>query len=123
MARKKASDLFDEPVISEARAPDPPVSKGLGYLMTTGGRRLEILTRTNRHIIGAIEAGISYYALYRCEFILETIERLERLAVSSGGKGRSEIIGIVQAGGQMPAEFFDSGQTSQPYDYPIQEDE
>ena len=123
MARKKAADLFDEPAISEQRAPEPPVSKGLGYLMTTEGRRLEILTRTNSQIIGAIDAGISYYARYRCDFVLGTIERLERLAVSSGGKGREEVIGIVQAGGQMPAEFFDGGASSQPYDYPIQEDE
>jgi hypothetical protein len=122
MARKKAADLFDEPAISESRAPDPPVSKGLGYLMTTEGRRLEIVTRTNRPIIGAIDAGISYYTRYKCEFIIGTIERLERLAVSSGGKGRQEIIGIVQAGGAMPAEFF-GGQSSQPYDYPVQEDE
>ncbi len=123
MARKKASDLFDEPVISEPRSPDPPVSRGLGYLMTTEGRRLEIVTRTNRHIIGAIDAGISYYARYKCDFIIGAIERLERLAVSSGGKGRQEIIGIVQAGGQMPAEFFDGGGGVQPFDYPVQEDE
>ena len=123
MPRKKASELFDEPAISEPRAPDPPVSKGLGYLMTTEGRRLEILTRTNRQIIGAIDAGISYYARYKCEFVLGAIERLERLAVSSGGKGREEVIGIVQAGGQMPAEFFEGGTGSQPYDYPVQEDE
>lgn len=107
--KKRAVDMLDDPFHFDPSAPDPPVSKGMGYLTKTDGLALEILTRTNREIVSAINAGYAFAVRYNSPYIRNKIEQLERLAISAGGRGRQEVIDVVRAGGQMTDAFYDGG--------------
>lgn len=104
--KRRATDMLEDPFHFDPSAPDPPVSKGMGYLTKTDGVALEILTRTNREIIQAISAGYAYAVRYNSPYIRSKIEQIERLAISSGGKGRQELIDVVHAGGSLPDAFY-----------------
>ena len=105
--KKKATDMLEDPFRFDPTRPDPPVSKGMGYLTKTDGLALEILTRTNKDIVAAIAAGYAYAVRYNSPYIKNKIEQLERLAISAGGKGRQELIDVVHAGGALPDAFYD----------------
>ena len=107
MARS-ASDLLDDPAFIEdsTSAKVPPVSKAISFLSVTDGDLLEILTRTNRSIVAAIDSGSVYVYRYKSAYILSRIQQIERLAISTGGLGRSELIEAVRAGGSMPDSFY-----------------
>lgn len=116
---KSPSDLLTEPLQDAAMSSSrtPPVSKAISYLAVTEGQQLEILTRTNRQIVAAIDAGTVYVYRYRSNYILSRIQQIERLAISSEGLGRSEMIEAVRAGGAMPDSFYQS--EGSPADYDI----
>lgn len=121
--RKQISDLLNAPETEfEIQATDPPVSKGMGFLATQSGERLEMMTRTNRAIISGISAGNAYVARYHSQYIRGKIERIMRLAISSGGEGRKEMIAMVSAGGQVSDAFYNAG-GSAPTDYAVGDDE
>lgn len=120
--KRKATDMLEDPFQFDPKAPDPPVSKGMGYLTKTDGVALEILTRTNRDIVRAISAGYAYSVRYNSPYIRSKIEQIERLAISSGGKGRQELIDVVHAGGTMPDAYYGS-QMGYPTDRAVTDDE
>lgn len=124
MARRRpATDLLKMGASDfEIQPTDPPVSKGMGFLATQSGERLEMMTRTNKPIILGISAGSAYCARYESKYIRDKTERIMRLAISSGGEGRKEMIQMVSAGGQVSDAFYNSG-SSAPTDYPVGEDE
>lgn len=100
----------------------PPVSRGMGYLTTTKGAELEILTRTSVAIVRAIDAGSVFAARYRSSYIQSRIEQMERLAISNDGQGRDEIIRVIQAGGRLPDAYYEGGAAKQRFDYPVDEE-
>lgn len=107
MSKRKATDLLDNPSEDfEISSTDPPVTKGMGFLAATGGPRLEMMTRTNRPIVAGISAGSAYIQKYRSVYIRARVERLERLAISQGGLGRSEMIQMVGAGGPVTDAYY-----------------
>lgn len=119
MSRKKAADLFDQPPqYIDNSQPDPPVTTGIDKLSTLDGQQLEIMTRTNRAIVRGIQSGTAFQSRYKSLYIQRKTEQLMRLAISSGGKGRQDIIDIVKAGGQMPDAFYAS---NTPTDYAVDE--
>lgn len=124
MSRKRpAADLLKAGNGSwQVQTSDPPVTKGMGYLAAEQGNRLEMMTRTNRAIISGISAGSAYVYRYESPYIQGKVDRLMRLAVSSGGEGRKEMIAMVQAGGQMSDAYYDSGNAVQ-QDYAVGDDE
>lgn len=93
----------------------------MGFLAVEHGEKLEMMTRTNRAIIEGLSAGNAYCARYGSEYIRSKTERIMRLAVSSGGEGRKEMIAMVGAGGQVSDAFYDRGAVQQ--DYGVGEDE
>lgn len=119
--RRPASDL-KKGVRStfDVSSQDPPVSKGMGFLSAEHGEKLELMTRTNRAIIDGLSAGYAYCARYNSPYIRDKTERIMRLAVSSGGKGRTEMIQMVSAGGQVTDAFYDRGSQA---DYAVEDDE
>lgn len=123
MARRRpATDLLKQPAGNfEISGTDPPVSKGMGFLATERGTRLEMMTRTNRAIIAGISAGSAYCARYESAYIRDKTERIMRLAISSGGEGRKEMIAMVSAGGQMSDAYY--GQGGVQADYPVSDDD
>ena len=115
---KTAQDLLDEPPEPEKTIPDPPVSHGMDILCTLDGKQLQIVTRANAQIVEGIRSAAAFVARYHSTYIAETQESLMRLAVSSGGKGRTEMIEIVKAGGQMPDAYYGDPKGSR-YNIPI----
>lgn len=122
MALKSPNEIeVDMPL--EDLGQEPPVSRGMGYLTKTGGAELEILTRTSVAIVRAIDAGSVFAARYRSKYIQSRIEQMERLAISNDGKGRDEIIRVIQAGGRLPDAYYQTaGKMSAPFDYPADEE-
>lgn len=118
--RKRAADLFSEPPdLTADQAQEPPVSKGMEILSTLDGDRLETVTRTNRAIVAGINAGTAYVARYNSIYIRQRTERLMRLAISMGGKGRQDIVDLVKAGGTMTDAYYARGGQSE---YPVDDD-
>ena len=122
-ARRPAVDM-----LKDARRPDfkvestdPPVTKGMGFLATETGPRLEMMTRTNRAIVSGVVAASAYVARYNSSYIDEKRNSLMRLAISNGGLGRSEMIQMVSAGGQMSDAYYDKADNRQA-DYPVEGD-
>lgn len=123
MSKRKAVELLDDPYTDfEISSTDPPVTKGMGFLAAVGGPRLEMMTRTNRAIVGGISAGSAYVQRYKSYYIRSRVERIERLAISQGGLGRSEMIQMVGAGGPVTDAYYgrEGGQAA---DYAIQGDD
>ena len=115
---KTAQDLLNEPSDDPKAIPDPPVSHGMDILCTLDGKQLQIVTRTNASIVEGIRSAGAFVARYHSDYISETQESLMRLAVSSGGKGRTEMIEIVKAGGQMPDAYYGDPKASR-YNVPV----
>lgn len=112
---------FDMPLENLGQV--PPVSRGMDHLTTTKGAELEILTRTSVAIVRAIDAGSVFAARYRSRYIQARIEQMERLAISNDGKGRDEIIRVIQAGGRLPDAYYQAaGRTPMQFDYPVDEE-
>lgn len=123
MSKRKATELLDNPSEDfEISSTDPPVTKGMGFLAAVGGPRLEMMTRTNRSIVAGISAGSAYIQKYRSVYIRGRVERFERLAISQGGLGRSEMIQMVGAGGPVTDAYYgrDGGGAT---DYAVQGDD
>lgn len=120
--KRKATDMLSDPYRFDPSAPDPPVSKGMGYLTKTDGLALEILTRTNGEIVKAIAAGYAFAVRYNSPYIKNKIEQIERLAISSGGKGRQEVIDVVHAGGAMSDAFYERDSV-RAADWPVGDDD
>lgn len=118
---KSASDLEKNPIILDSGGPQPPVNKLIKSLLTVGGKRLELLTRTNKAIISAIDCGGVYCYRFKSGYIRDRIEQLERVSVSAGGQGRDEMIRAVQAGGAMPDSYYE-GSGGRPADYAINDE-
>lgn len=121
-AKKSAWEIGNAPVQSDKGRPDPPVSKGLGYLTTVSGTLMEVVTRTTPKIIKAIDAGTVYVARYESPYIQSRIEQIERLAVSNGGLGRDELIRMIEAGGKLPDSYYAIGQPRPVVDYRLEDD-
>lgn len=123
MAAKKPWDIATDGPRNNGNRPDPPVSKGLGYLTTVDGTSMEVLTRTTPKIVRAIDAGTVYVARYGSGYIQKRIEQIERLAVSNGGLGRDELIRMIEAGGRLPDSYYLTGQPiRQAVDYRLEDD-
>lgn len=121
MAKKDATDLLDTPMDFEVTESDPPVTKGMGFLSSTSGPRLEMMTRTNRDIVSGISAGAAYWQRYNSRYIKARVERIERLAVSTGGLGRSEMIQMVGAGGPITDAYYGRATGNAPSDYAVED--
>lgn len=121
-AKKSPMEIGNGGPQQDRGRPDPPVSKGLGYLMTVNGMGMEILTRTRPKIVRAIDAGTVYVYRYCSPYIQGRIEQIERLAVSDEGLGREELIRMIEAGGRLPDSYYAMGQPRPVVDYRVEDD-
>lgn len=118
---KSATDLEKNPIILDSGGPQPPVNKLIKSLMIVGGKKLELLTRTNKAIVSAINCGGIYRYRFHSGYISDRIEQLERISVAVDGKGRDELIRAVQAGGAMPDSYYEGAGGRAP-DYAINDE-
>lgn len=112
---KDAADLLSNPsqIAKGSSKPDAPVSVVLKNLMTTQGKELEVLTRTNTNLADAAQIGFIFASIYGSKYVAARVELIERLAISMDGKGREEQINALQAGGKLPDSYFEKRGSSE----------
>lgn len=108
------SDLF--------KLPAPPVKKALRALLSEDGAALDLTTHASGALVRALDIGNVYVAAFKLDYVRERLERLERVAVSVNGQGRRDLIDAVQAGGNLPPEYYRPGVASAATFSPIDED-
>lgn len=102
-----ASDLEKHPVFASRRNNEAPVTTGLKYLGTESGKALELMTVVdNQSFVNAVRIGYIYKDVYGSKFVAGLVEQLERLAPAKEGNARNQMIGMVEAGGNLPAEYY-----------------
>lgn len=112
-----ASDLEKHPVFASKRNNEAPVTTGLKFLATEDGKRMELMTVVdNPSFVNALRIGYIYKEVYGSRFVAGLVEQLERLAPAKDGEARKQMIGMVEAGGNLPAEYYgaDSKRTFTP---------
>ena len=89
--------------------PSSPFDQAFGALTTTGGPKLELLTRANKKLSIAIDHTYNRCFNFHSMYLRGRIDMLMRLAVSMGGKGRGEIVDSLRAGSGVPDSFYSDG--------------
>lgn len=114
MGKKKsppAIDLLDAPIIEEddsGGGDGTPFDKAYTSLTVTGGKRLELMTRSTPKLAQAIAAAYPMTYNYRSRYLQGKIDTIMRIHVSMGGKGRAEMVQSLQAGSGVPGEYYDA---------------
>ena len=106
--------------------PSTPFDQAFGALTTTGGPKLELLTRANKKLSIAIDRTYNRCFNFHSMYLRGRIDTLMRLAVSMGGKGRAEIVDSLRAGSGVPDSFYsERGGDYEPAfeDAPVEDDE
>lgn len=119
--KKTADDLKKNPMLVNKIDPNtPPVSFVLSNLLTTGGKQLEIMTRSTPEMQKARTTTFFFATQIKTrrggtgiEYANEMYEQLMRLSCSLNGEGRKEQIACLQAGGQLPDSFYETTSNSQ----------
>lgn len=111
MAKKKnAMDLLDNPLVGDYDTPPEeqatPFDKTHRSLTATGGKPLELMTRTTPQLAAAISSSGNYIFNFNSRYIRDRSDRLMRLHVSVGGQGRAEMVQALQSGAGVPGEFY-----------------
>ena len=104
--------VFDPSMFEGGDSPNSPFDQAFGALTTTGGPKLELLTRANRKLSVAIDHTYNRCFNYHSFYLRGRIDMLMRLAVSMGGKGRGEIVDSLRAGSGVPDSFYSDGGSS-----------
>lgn len=117
MAKKDvppASELMESNLVfpDEPSGGDTPFDRTHDALMTTGGKKLELLTRTTPKLAQAVAVGYTMIANFKSAYLQGKIDTLMRLHVSMGGKGRAEMVQSLQAGAGVPGEYYDANNAS-----------
>lgn len=108
-----ATDLLDNPSIPdvgdmpETAIAETPYDKAYTLLSALGGKKLEIMTRTNPRLVEAATVGYNLVASFGSPYIQGITDQLMRFAVSMGGEGRKEIVESLRAGGDMPDAYYE----------------
>lgn len=104
---KDPQDLINNPVFLTKQQPDPPVSVAMGHLVTLDGDKLDIVCNVNSATMAsAIGIGEIYTDIHGSKYIERRIKLIERLSISKDKGGRLDLIEVVKAGGNLPAEFY-----------------
>lgn len=121
MARPKTKSPYE--LASNPQAPKkrdlertPPVNIVLDNLTTEGGKRLQLMTRSNPSLVKAARVSFFYATQIKGDnnkdigipYAMEHLEMCERYAIALDGQARRELIDTVKAGGQMPGEFYEN---------------
>lgn len=106
-APKHPSELINNPVFLTKQQPDPPVSTAMDHLTTLDGDELDIMCNVDSTTMaGAIGFGAIYADYHGSAYVRRTINLLKRLSNSKEALARKQIIEVIQAGGNLPAEFY-----------------
>lgn len=105
---KSPQELVNNPLFLTKQQPDPPVSVAMGHLVTLDGDKLDIMCNVNSvTMAGALGIGQIYTDVHGSDYVRGRIELIKRLSISKDARGRQDIIDVVKAGGNLPAEFYE----------------
>lgn len=104
---KNASDLIKNPFFTPKQLAEPPVSRAMDTLTVTEGASLEEMARIESpEMVKAVSIGYIYGNIYGSKYVSGRINQILRLSIAKLGQGRREIVDVVEAGGQLPAEYY-----------------
>ena len=104
---RHAPELEKHPLFAMNNNPEAPVSKGISNLTSEDGARLQLMTRiSNKEMLQAVAIANIYVNIYGSKYIKGRRDEMLRLNVSINGQGRRDIIDVVDAGGNLPAEYY-----------------
>lgn len=107
---RTADDLRAEPrIVIDGQGPELPVNTAIEQLTQLQGDGLEITTRTSPALAKAAAVGYIYTHTFKSAYVRGRIEQTERLAISTQGQGRKDLIEAVKAGGRMPDSYITGG--------------
>lgn len=116
MAKKDPTDLERNPAIGgpKKEKPEAPVSVVIGHLMHEEGKPLELTTRMTPGAARATQISFIFATQIKCPytkekgsiFMIDMMAQIHRLLVSTGGKGREDLIAALQAGGHLPDAYY-----------------
>ena len=107
MAVKSPSDLERSPVFMTKANPEPPVSKAMEHLVTEKGDKLELMANIkSQAMVNALSIGYIYSNVYGSKYVKGRIDQMLRASVGADGEGRHSVISVVEAGGNLPAEYY-----------------
>lgn len=110
MTIRAPSDLKKNPVFLTKNQPDPPVNVGMDHLTTTDGDGLTIMSNVNNELTArAIVICDIYTYAHGSEYMRMRGRLLKHLSIAKDKGGRLDIIDIVKAGGNLPAEYYQQG--------------
>lgn len=107
MPPRHPTDLVKNPLFLTKQQPDPPVSTAMGHLVTLDGPKLDIMCNVNSQTMASAIGIIQIYTdIHGSEYLRKRGELIKRLSNSKDALARAQIIEVVKAGGNLPAEFY-----------------
>ncbi len=104
------SDLKKNPVFITKNQPDPPVSVAMGHLTTTDGDELTIMSNVNNEVTArAIVICDIYTYNHGSKYMAMRGRLLKHRSIAKDKGARLDLIEVVKAGGNLPAEYYEQG--------------
>lgn len=88
-----------------------PFDQVFSAFLTTRGEVLEMMSRTNRSVAIAAYRNHTRLCKYNTDFDNAEHDFLFRLSISTGGKGREEMVKALQSGSGVPGEYYGGGRS------------
>lgn len=108
---RHASELENSPLFLNKKQADAPVSVGMGYMTVEDGQLLDEMTRVlSPQMVNACMIGGIYSDVYGSRYVRRRVELVKRIAVAKDGERVKELIQMVDAGGNLPSEYYADGQ-------------
>lgn len=114
---RTTKDLTDNPqVVKNDREKEAPIQTAYRYLTVTEGHLLELMTRTNPTMARAAQLGLIFNTTilhdtpngpaFGNTYVSDVIGQIQRAAVGMDGRGRTELIDALNAGGRLPDSYY-----------------
>lgn len=110
MSIRHPSDLKKNPVFLTKNQPDPPVSVAMDHLTVTDGDELTIMSNVNNEVTArAIVICDIYTYNHGSKYMAMRGRLLKHLTIAKDKGARLDLIEVIKAGGNLPAEYYEQG--------------
>lgn len=107
---RHASELENTPLFLTKKNQEAPVSVGLTYMTVEDGKLLDEMTRVlSPQMVNAVMIGGIYSDVYGSMYVRRRVDLIKRIAVAKDGERVKELIQMVDAGGNLPSEYYADG--------------
>ena len=107
MKPQHPSALINNPVFLNKGQPEPPVNVAIQHLTTLEGPELDIMCNINNDAMARAQGVLQIYVdIHGSEYMKKRGELLKRLSNSRNALARGQMIEVIKAGGNLPAEFY-----------------